>query len=286
MKYLFLILVVLLHTSPLPSQIPVLASVEIRQKPSPPVKKTKTKTRVKKKKAKKKHFKKHNQQLQHKKHFIASLVLTIIFFLGAVLSTLLFLSSFLIALGLLVFIVALSGFIIFGILTIALAKKNQQDRQRSIAKSFLIIMIVFIILGGAALLAFSLLFGYTIISIALGLIFGGTALIFLIAFLAYKAKLKKEKEAGLKKSDTALKAEVNYLAKKDVRTYLLLHERLTSLEVQRAVALRTKNQTVGIERKEAKLKVKDLDRQIKRIKVEISELRRENKINKVLENRK
>lgn len=61
MKYLLLILVLLLHTPSLTSQTPLLASVEIRQKPTPPVKKTKAKTKVKKKKSKRKRFKKPNQ---------------------------------------------------------------------------------------------------------------------------------------------------------------------------------------------------------------------------------
>lgn len=61
MKYLLFILVVLLHSSSLPSQTPRLASVEIRQMQNHPVKKTKVKTKVKKKKVKRKRFRKPNQ---------------------------------------------------------------------------------------------------------------------------------------------------------------------------------------------------------------------------------
>jgi hypothetical protein len=164
------------------------------------------------------------------------------------------------------------------------SNRIKDNRRRSIKKGLAVSFIIFAALGYLIFIAYlTALLPATLLTALIGTILIGIALIFLIAFLLYKAP--KKKEAPLLKLEKASRAEVAHLEEKDILAYLALNKELTMLNVRKNALLRNKRENNHREWIEIKKTIKALEVKIERIKIQMNEFRHQNKINKVLKSR-
>lgn len=109
------------------------------------------------------------------------------------------------------------------------------------------------------------------------------ASILFIAYICYEAP--KKEDTGVLKTEQDSRAEVAYLEEKDILDYLALNKELTMFNVRKNTLLRSRRYKSLKELREIKKDIKALDVKIKRVEIQLNELRRQNKINKVLKSR-
>lgn len=109
------------------------------------------------------------------------------------------------------------------------------------------------------------------------------ASILFIAYICYEAP--KKEDTDVLKSEQDSRAAVAYLEEKDILTYLALNKELTMFNVRKNTLLRSRRYKSLKELREIKKDIKALDIKIKRINIQLNELHRQNKINKVLKSR-